>query len=448
MLRLGIISMLLLLDYGFCHTLQHVQVIFRHGERAPTTFITFPTDPPGIDSNFPYEHGEMTNNGIWQEFTLGSNLREEYGHLVDFTYRSSQVGEPNYELMVFNFQLRIYSGLDNRTITSAQAMLASFLPPTGNQVWNSALLWQPIPTIAQPIIDHVSFGVFDHCPAVRNSIANSDGYAAIFNSHIELVKELEVKTGLTIPNLYIFQMEYNVLKELLPLPKWAKSPEFMEEVINVQNDLHRRFIDLFLDSIGGWHFDQLLGRMDESVDCRTKHKMVFYSGHDTNIMTLGRFLNIDLISSSLLTYGSYLSIELHERDKTHFVEMHFHPHLNGSKIKLNITNCPDPCRYSEFRSLGGRLTSQQWVSTCLGITFDGKCTLFGSVAGGLMILVETSFGLTPCLDVAHAIALVSRCLEGVPPSLAISIPSPPKLLIPKPSCVECVLQIVFTYESI
>lgn len=47
--------------------------------------------------------------------------------------------------------------MDNRTIASAQLMLAGLLPPIEDQVWNEDLLWQPIPVITEKIIDEVLF---------------------------------------------------------------------------------------------------------------------------------------------------------------------------------------------------------------------------------------------------------------------------------------------------
>uniref|UniRef100_A0A915ER48 Uncharacterized protein n=1 Tax=Ditylenchus dipsaci TaxID=166011 RepID=A0A915ER48_9BILA len=257
--------------------IQLVQVFFRHGERSPTTFVKFPNEPDSILENFPYEHGELTNRGIQQEFTLGSNLREEYAKLVEYKYRSSQ--------------LRVYTGLDNRTITSAQTVLASFLPPTPDQQWN-AIPWQPIPVVTQPIIDHVSFGIFDHCPALKETIINEP--------------VTSTKNGRLHPDLYIFQKVLDGVKTrkmldyLLPLPTWyASSGQLISEIDKMQDDLHTKFIDAFVDSIGGWHYDQILGKMDDSINNRTKHKIVFYSGHDTNTLTVGRFLNIDKINYAL-----------------------------------------------------------------------------------------------------------------------------------------------------
>uniref|UniRef100_A0A914C3X2 Lysosomal acid phosphatase n=1 Tax=Acrobeloides nanus TaxID=290746 RepID=A0A914C3X2_9BILA len=120
-------------------TLRIVQILFRHGIRSPNLLLTFPTDPPDLAKQFVYERGEMTEKGMQQVFTLGQNLRQYYGKFLKNRYRASE--------------LRVLSGVDNRTIASALIALAALFPPQQDQIWNRDLLWIPIPVQTEPIID-------------------------------------------------------------------------------------------------------------------------------------------------------------------------------------------------------------------------------------------------------------------------------------------------------
>ena len=61
----------------------------------------------------------------------GTYLRERYGQFLNETYSRDRVD--------------VKSTKYERTIMSAQSLLASLYTPVGYQVWNQNVLWQPIP---------------------------------------------------------------------------------------------------------------------------------------------------------------------------------------------------------------------------------------------------------------------------------------------------------------
>ena len=83
-----------------------VIILFRHGSRGPTTNTYDPSWPS-------YLLAELTPTGMRQQFTLGTQLREEYSYLV-----------PEYD--PDNFYVR--STDLNRTIMSAESFLLGFFP--------------------------------------------------------------------------------------------------------------------------------------------------------------------------------------------------------------------------------------------------------------------------------------------------------------------------------
>lgn len=76
------------------------------------------------------------------QYELGQYLRERY--IENTTLLRSAYSR--YEIYVRSTDL-------NRTLMSAQADLAGLYPPTEDQKWNPAIMWQPIPVHTQPVPD-------------------------------------------------------------------------------------------------------------------------------------------------------------------------------------------------------------------------------------------------------------------------------------------------------
>ena len=86
--------------------------------------------------------GELTSKGIKLEYDLGVALRKHY-EFLNTTYSSTRV--------------RVLSTDVDRTLMSAQAVMAGLFKPSTDQKWNSALNWYPIPVHSEPKeMDHVS----------------------------------------------------------------------------------------------------------------------------------------------------------------------------------------------------------------------------------------------------------------------------------------------------
>ncbi|KAF8561965.1 hypothetical protein P879_10699 [Paragonimus westermani] len=115
--------------------LQHIHVLFRHGDRTPLV------DPINKDVPFittwPLGSGQLTEKGILQEYELGQWLRKKYGNFIPEKYNGS------------DFHMR--STDVDRTLMSAQCVSAGVFHNSSSPLQPFGINWRPIPvhTVSQ-----------------------------------------------------------------------------------------------------------------------------------------------------------------------------------------------------------------------------------------------------------------------------------------------------------
>uniref|UniRef100_A0A183CQS1 Acid phosphatase n=1 Tax=Globodera pallida TaxID=36090 RepID=A0A183CQS1_GLOPA len=107
-------------------TLKFVHVLWRHGARTPA--IEMAKEPREWKQGL----GELTTKGMGQLYRLGQWIRRRYdGGFLSPEYNS--------------YELYVRSSDFNRTLMSAQALLAGLYPPRTNKTFAPDLNWQPFP---------------------------------------------------------------------------------------------------------------------------------------------------------------------------------------------------------------------------------------------------------------------------------------------------------------
>lgn len=70
-----------------------------------------------------------------QLFNLGKLFRKEYESFIDkYSVKAVRVNSSDYD----------------RTHMSAQCLVAGWFPPSGDELWNEELIWQPVPIHSVP----------------------------------------------------------------------------------------------------------------------------------------------------------------------------------------------------------------------------------------------------------------------------------------------------------
>ncbi|KHJ80696.1 hypothetical protein OESDEN_19625 [Oesophagostomum dentatum] len=135
-------------------------------------------------------------------------------------------------------------------------------------------------------------------------------------------------------------------------------------------------IDAQNDTAGRYHAELLLSYIEDHINrpLERKNKAVFVSGHDTNLMALGRHLNITSLANKLLPYSALLAIELHLRNGTYTVEMYLSETLQDQLKPVESLYCRNPCKLEDLQALlrDTRLSRNDWTYMCNGYGYTPR----------------------------------------------------------------------------
>uniref|UniRef100_A0A8C5BJX4 Lysosomal acid phosphatase n=1 Tax=Gadus morhua TaxID=8049 RepID=A0A8C5BJX4_GADMO len=186
--------------------------LFRHGDRSPVK--AYPTDPYQ-ESAWPQGFGQLSQEGMRQHYNLGQFLRGRYKGFLNETYdrREVHVRSTDYD----------------RTLMSAEANLAALYPPSGQQVFNPDLKWQPIPvhTVPQDQETLLSFPT-DKCPRYKQLMAETEKSPEFVNmttKYSDFMEMVHNKTGQLSTSVETVWSVYDTLfcesRHNLTAPAWV-----------------------------------------------------------------------------------------------------------------------------------------------------------------------------------------------------------------------------------
>lgn len=380
--------LLIFLLYPFASgALKFVQIWFRHGERTPGHYIYFPGDD---QNNTEWQQiawpGELTKRGIYEEYQLGKRFREIYGDHFGDTYR------PN--------DFHVYTGVDNRTSASAQAMFAGFLPPNKYQTWNSEIPWQPVAQETDASFDWVSLGAIDNCPVYGPNQQKSSEYEAVMMKMEEIDPELlqlvrdhafEPITEAVTYNHVIdsLKVRHILQDERLPYPTWATGYE--NRIMNMSFLIHDAIVKIQNATVGDYHNELIMSYFETHLQ-RNITKGVFISGHDTNLVTIWESLRLDGHPEDIPNYGAHIAIEMHEDDGELSLKFFLAMGFNQTRVELSPHFCSKSksggCNWEEFKVLTSnvRKPKSDWVFECQG--YEKATEPVSTLTGSMIVLLS------------------------------------------------------------
>lgn len=186
--------------------------LYRHGDRTPVE--PYPSDPYRDPKYWPTGWGQLTNEGKEHQYELGQWLRKRYNGLLNETYSRQQILVRSTDV--------------DRTLMSAYSNLAGLYPPTGGDVWNSNIQWQPIPVHTEHEKHDKILAMKKDCPAYQAALKKfkqSEEYRQ-FNEHYKSTYDyISSYSGRKIRDLdgagYLYSCLHIEEMRNLTLPDWT-----------------------------------------------------------------------------------------------------------------------------------------------------------------------------------------------------------------------------------
>ncbi|XP_015263064.1 PREDICTED: prostatic acid phosphatase-like [Gekko japonicus] len=295
---------------GAGRELKFVTAVYRHGDRSPVS--TFPTNSYQ-ESIWPQGYGQLTRDGIKQQYKLGRYLRKRYGTFLSLEYKRKEI--------------YVLSTDVDRTIMSAQSNLAGLFPPTGGQVWNQRIAWQPVPVHTLPRKqDRLLYYPILDCPRflkLLKETMDSGAFKLKLKDYMPFVGEIAPKLGYDVKTLLDVNSHklWNAYDALLvqSLHKYRnddwvepstmkKMKSLLEVAITAVFGDHKREEKSRLQ--GGLLVKAILEDITKAATSADPKKMAMYSAHDITIVALQSAL--DVFDKKLPPYAACHLFELYQ----------------------------------------------------------------------------------------------------------------------------------------
>ncbi|XP_014285505.1 prostatic acid phosphatase [Halyomorpha halys] len=332
-------------------TLVQLHILFRHGERTPSS--KYPTDQHS-DIIWPDGPGALTNKGKQSMYEFGKTLRMRYHGFLSEYYSPEE--------------LYVISSYAPRCQMSAMTLLAGLYPPIGKQVWNKDLLWQPIPV--NPIPRNIDNLITAKAPCLAFNDEKKKSDIELHNNLTEkdnkVFSYLSEKTNLFIENIGQVEQLYSILKiedeNGLVIPEWTKTvfPEPMKTFTQMNLESYSRTPKLKRLQGG-----PLLKEWLQNIKTSSK-KIHLYAGHDITLVTLMR--TIGVTTAGVTTppdYGASFILEVHHvSNKKILKAFYFNSNKDFQPINLLLPDCEPMCTVETLTDTLKAFIPDDWDQEC------------------------------------------------------------------------------------
>ncbi|XP_071321083.1 lysosomal acid phosphatase isoform X2 [Trachinotus anak] len=325
-------------------TLVYVTVLFRHGDRSPVK--AYPTDPHQ-ESAWPQGFGQLSQEGMRQHFELGQFLRSRYTGFLNESYDRHEISVRSTDY--------------DRTLMSAEANLAGLYPPSGQQVFNPNLRWQPIPvhTVPQSEERLLSFPLGD-CPRYKqlmNDTEHTQEFINVTTTYQDIIELVRNKTGLNKTSVESVWSVYDTLYceslHNMSAPDWL-TPDVMEKLRVLKDFGFQVIFGVYKQQEksrlqGGILLSEIVKNLSKMAapDPKQRLKMMMLSAHDTTVAALQASLMV--FNGRQPPYASCQIFELHRDDNGSLsVSMFYRNDSKMDPYPLQLPGCSLHCPLEDF----------------------------------------------------------------------------------------------------
>ncbi|XP_067649330.1 prostatic acid phosphatase-like [Haliotis asinina] len=372
-------------------TLKLVNLVYRHGDRSPT--VTYPKNPNLVNETWPQGLGWLTTFGMQEQYSLGRFLRRRYKGFLSDKY--------------IHTEIRVESSDVDRCLMSAYSNLAGLYPPSGDQLWNSSILWQPIPVHTRPEEEDNELNMGEDCPRydqLYNASLKSDRVKKEESQNKGFYEFITSVTGVSHESIAdIWQIADTLFCEKLhnvSWPSWVNSTVYKK-----LRDLESWGFDLMYYGKeesrlkGGPLLSHWINLTREKIKNQTTDivKMNMFSAHDTTVAAVLSALRV--YNKLSPPYTSTVIMELHQNTLGDFyVEMYFRnttsrdPNDDTQPYNLTIPGCDFKCPFNQFVSLTRDMVPTDWKKECditgwSQLKFNLATIIAISVASGVVLIL-------------------------------------------------------------
>ena len=312
----------------------------RHGDRAPYAPKTT-IDPVQWEDErvWPEGFAQLTLEGKKRMYRLGKFIRNRYRDLLPEDPR----------------QVSIKSSSSVRCIMSSQCLAAGAFPPTGGNVIDPDLKWQPIEIqVDDPMLNFQS-----PCKKrddLRDRLRHEGDQLQFNQRNQKLYRFLETHTARSIKNAFDVLILHDTLhlaeQAGIQLPDWATN-EVMQQLLEIG------FMEFVFEAAtleqrrltGGFFFQDLLHNFQNKTPSKPEKKVLLYSTHDMNIALLLQVLNHYV--PKLTPFGATILFELYLEQQNavanYFVKIYYLEEPDSKVLQaITIPGSSQDCSLEEL----------------------------------------------------------------------------------------------------
>ncbi|KAG8139307.1 hypothetical protein E2320_002066 [Naja naja] len=322
---------------------KHFYQLYRHGDRSPLS--SFPKNSVKEDA-WPRGYGQLTKTGIQQAYNLGQWLKDRYKNFLSPSYKPKEI--------------YVQSTDYDRTIMSAEVVLAGLFPPSAEEEWNPDIHWQPIPVHTVPLSEekarkHLLIYPNFKCSGFNGLLQQFKQEIKsknILKKYMALLRRFAYHLGYDMQKLLDFQnmllwKAYDTLKvqeiHKHSLPRWADKrtmqqiKSLLEYLINAALGGPLKNEKSKLQG-GKYSFNCILGLFN--------HLCVSHLKHDMTIIALQIALGV--FNQLLPPYAATHIFELYEEDNG---QMYYRNNTAVEPHMLTLPGCSKACPLEKFQNL-------------------------------------------------------------------------------------------------
>ncbi|XP_046327993.2 prostatic acid phosphatase-like [Haliotis rufescens] len=359
------LTAVLVCSWAVCHaappTLRLVSLVYRHGDRSP--FRTYPNNPNAIEKYWPQGLGWLTMEGMKQHYSLGRFIRRRYSGFLSDKYLHTEVTVESSDV--------------DRCLMSAYSNLAGLYPPSGDQVWNSNIPWQPIPVHTRPEPEDNMLALRKPCKKydqIETANFASNRLKKLVAADMDFIQFISRESGFKpfrvrdvgpVADTLFCEKTHNIT-----WPTWVNETIYakLREFEQIGFDL------LFSDNVGRLKGGPLLEKWIDLAHKKVASKsyttkMNMFSAHDSTVVAVLSALK--LYNNLIPPYTSTVFMELHETGAGVFhVELYYRnvsstdPNDDTQPHQLTIPGCTSQCPLVNFVSLTKDMVPTDWDAEC------------------------------------------------------------------------------------